>query len=148
MPEPLKTDSIEVVPAAISGPPVTGVHEAGERITDSNRVPWICISSGTPGTWIREGTLRIKQVPVPDSAALVGDELVVLASAAGGPVTVTLPAVPNQYMTIKKVDGTGNIVGIDPGAGTIDGIPGVLNMSVPMTSWTLASPDGTNWYIL
>ena len=51
----------QITPASFTGPPTTGLHEAGELHMDADEQVWKCTGSGTPGTWLRL---------VPESAAV------------------------------------------------------------------------------
>ena len=73
-----------------------------------------------------------------------------LADAAGGAVTVTLPAastVTGQTFHVKKIDATANAVTLDGnGAETIDG----ASTKATTTQWASYSvqSNGTGWFIL
>jgi hypothetical protein len=43
---------LRCVPTVISGPPVAGAHLAGEFSMDVNQDLWMCVTAGTPGSWV------------------------------------------------------------------------------------------------
>lgn len=46
-----------LVPSANGGPPTSGTYSRGEMIRDSAGAMWLCVSTGTPGTWRRVVTV-------------------------------------------------------------------------------------------
>jgi len=42
-----------ITPASFVGPPTTDFHQKGEAHVDSSGDWWFCITSGTPGTWVK-----------------------------------------------------------------------------------------------
>lgn len=79
--------------------------------------------------------------------AALSTDAVVLANAATGAFTVTLPAVAAGLMLrIKKIDSTTNLVTVAPASGTIDGAASVT-MGIQWQSRTFVS-DGTNWFLV
>lgn len=73
---------------------------------------------------------------------------VILANAASGPFTLSLPpaATANKTYTIKKIDNTSNAVTIDGnGSETIDDALTQV-VTIPKTSLTFVT-DGSNWHI-
>lgn len=42
-----------ITPASFTGPPTTGEHDKGEAHVDDQGDWWFCITSGTPGTWVK-----------------------------------------------------------------------------------------------
>lgn len=54
---------ILLVASATAGAPVSGTHEKGEIIVDSNGVLRICVVGGTPGTWITNGGTQLLTSP-------------------------------------------------------------------------------------
>lgn len=84
------------------------------------------------------------------SATLGANDYTVLANAASGAVTVTLPAastVTGQTFHVKKIDATANAVTLDGnGAETIDGAA----TKATTTQWASYSvqSNGTGWFIL
>ena len=46
---------LRLIPAATAGPPASSTHAIGELYTDSNGALFVCVSEGTPGTWIQVG---------------------------------------------------------------------------------------------
>ena len=80
-----------------------------------------------------------------DYTAKKGD--VVLASASGGAITITLPAPQaNAIVVVKKVDSSANAVTVDGGGADIDGQPSI-QMTTQYESYTFIS-DGSNWWII
>jgi len=74
----------------------------------------------------------------------VGTDGLVLASATGGALTVTLPAVganAGQALTVKKIDSSAHAVTI---GGTVDGAANPT-LASQYQSMTVMS-DGTNWW--
>jgi hypothetical protein len=44
---------ISLTPGVYSGAPAYGAHVAGDIYLDKAAVAWVCVTSGTPGTWVR-----------------------------------------------------------------------------------------------
>ncbi len=44
---------LNLAPAGSPGAPASGAHVQGDIFVDSNATLWVCIKSGTPGTWVR-----------------------------------------------------------------------------------------------
>jgi hypothetical protein len=42
-------------PGSFAGHPTSGTHDKGEVYCDSDGAHWVCIATGTPGTWVRPG---------------------------------------------------------------------------------------------
>ena len=84
------------------------------------------------------------------SATLSANDYTVLVNAAGGAVTVTLPAalvVSGQTFHVKKIDATANAVTLDgSGAETIDGAA-TKSTTTQWASYSVQS-NGTGWFIL
>ena len=103
------------------------------------------------GTWSPMGRAAAsKGIVAADSPYTVLDtDLVILANATAGPVTVNLPSAAGRAgwgFTVKKTDGTMNGVTLDPaGTETIDGL---LTLPIPFqyVSRSVVS-DGTNWLV-
>ena len=75
---------------------------------------------------------------------MVATDSLVLASASGGAVTVTLPAaqvMAGKAVTVKKTDSSGNAVTV---GGTVDGVsnPTLASQYKAMT----VRSDGTTWW--
>lgn len=81
-----------------------------------------------------------------DATAASGD--IIIADATGGLITVTLPALDTGLtVTIKRTNGAGSNVKVEPDAGgTIDGA-GSLTMTAQYESATLVC-DGSNWWVI
>ncbi len=80
--------------------------------------------------------------------AVVGD-LVILANATSGNVTITIPdatLVSSSQYIVKRIDGSANTLTVDTGGGTIDGSSSITiprqYVSVHLVS------DGTNWFVI
>lgn len=43
---------LAMTPSGITGPPASGAHVDGEFSMDQNNDVWLCITAGTPGTWV------------------------------------------------------------------------------------------------
>jgi hypothetical protein len=43
---------LRLVPGSSAGRPTTGDHSIGEIYMDSAAALWVCVASGTPGTWV------------------------------------------------------------------------------------------------
>ncbi|MCA9329794.1 hypothetical protein KDA11_04060, partial [Candidatus Saccharibacteria bacterium] len=76
------------------------------------------------------------------------DDATILVNAAGGAVTVTLPApVMGKKYVVKKIDASvNNMVIATSGGATIDGAA-TRTTSVPYQTFVLQN-DGTNWFII
>lgn len=80
--------------------------------------------------------------------AVAADDATILVNAAGGAVTVTLPApVMGKKYVVKKIDASvNNMVIATSGGATIDGAA-TRTTSVPYQTFVLQN-DGTNWFII
>ena len=77
------------------------------------------------------------------------DDRVVLADATSAQVTVTIPdatTVRGKWISVKKVDSSGNNVVISPTVGNVDGAA-TATITTQYTSRTMIS-DGSNWWII
>ncbi len=87
-------------------------------------------------------------IDTPGTTAIDLSHTVHLVNATGGAITITLPAAPDAVaaeVTIKKVDGTGNIVTVNEDGG--DGPDGnTLLLGGPNDYATMIS-NGVGWYI-
>lgn len=88
------------VGANTSGPPTTGTFVAGDCAVDLTGQLYICITGGTPGTWIGAGSNKIDEQ--------------ILASAAA---SVTFSSIPADYRHLRLVavargDTAANIVNV------------------------------------
>jgi hypothetical protein len=43
--------ALHLVPALTAGHPRTGSHLRGDLLMDRTGTLWLCVASGTPGTW-------------------------------------------------------------------------------------------------
>ena len=86
-----------LVPSGSTGAPTSGTHNAGEIHMDQNHDLYMCISTGTPGTWIFYGWKETRFGGNSDATNYVtaagGIGLVAAASnvAAGGNVVLEVP---------------------------------------------------------
>ena len=80
-------------------------------------------------------------------AAADADETI-LVNAAGGTVTVTLPAVPTvgKKYNVKKLDSTANTVSVSGNGHNIDGTA-TISGTLPYQGWVMQY-DGSNWFII
>jgi hypothetical protein len=58
--------AISLEPQTFAGPPTSNAYTKGDTLVDANGVLWMCIASGTPGTWIKisHGGYRALDAPV------------------------------------------------------------------------------------
>jgi len=93
------------------------------------------------------GAISTQVTAVSSNITLTQSHSVVLVSASGGAVTITLPSavgIAGRQYVIKKDDVTANTVTVDP-AGT-ETIEGVATASLPSQwHWIVIISDGTNW---
>jgi hypothetical protein len=72
----------------------------------------------------------------------------ILANAASGAITITLPApVANAYFSVKKIDGGSFPITIS-GSSSIDGTSGATGVDIYPQRWASQDflSDGTQWY--
>jgi len=81
---------------------------------------------------------------------VVSGDYLIIADAAGGAITMTLPPaalVPGRIYVFKRINSGGNAVIVDPsGAETIDGAA-TYTLSAQWNSVTIMS-NGTAWFII
>lgn len=53
------TDATRYVGGTASGAPTTGTYAVGDYIIDRSGSLWICVTAGTPGTWIDPGKTEV-----------------------------------------------------------------------------------------
>lgn len=53
-------NAFRMVPTGISGPPVAGTYTAGTFVMDTNHDVWMCVTGGSPGTWVFWGWKETK----------------------------------------------------------------------------------------
>jgi hypothetical protein len=70
----------------------------------------------------------------------------VLCNAAGGAVTITLPALSGKLYNVKKIDGTTNACTIAASSGNIDNLPSV-SITSQYTAFQFQN-NGSQWYML
>ena len=97
---------------------------------------------------------KVRLITTADSPYTPGDELLILANATAGPITIALPSLtsltPNErQLKIQKTDVTGNAIVLDPfGAETINGV-GTFSISVQYDSAEIfGSILRTTWALL
>lgn len=96
--------------------------------------------------------LRTVETRAVSGNAILTDESVsvILADAAAGAVTITLPDVStwaNKWLTIKKTDATANVVTVTGGVGVLIDGAGTQGIVYQYDAITVVS-DGTSWAIL
>lgn len=112
--------------------PTAGTYVAGDVVwnaTPTSGAPlgWVCVSSGTPGTWLHFGALGDFASVVVTSASqsvTAGVNTDVLCNR-NGTVTVTLPASPTHRQCVRVKDAYGgaaaNNITVNANGKTIDG---------------------------
>ena len=50
--------------SSLTGPPTTGTHNQGEFVVDSHGILFQCVTTGSPGTWVRQAPLVRLASPV------------------------------------------------------------------------------------
>ena len=122
----------------------------GGAVTISNNASIELIYNASNSRWMAVGSAggnaRVSSVSSNTVLTIVND--VVLASASGGAVNITLPSpVSGKIITVKKTDSSANIVSILPSASeTIDGTS--LKAIVGQYDAVQVVSDGTNWFII
>ena len=96
------------------------------------------------------GATRGAYRSVTTTGNVVSGDYLIVADAAGGAITMTLPPaalVPGRIYTFKRINSGANAVVIDPsGAETIDGAA-TYTLSAQWNSVTIMS-NGTAWFII
>lgn len=141
---PTLTDLLWLAPGTAAARPATPAGAALYYATDTGAVSlfdgtaWRSLSGGGSTSTVRNETT--------DCTAATGD--IIIADASGGLITVTLPPLSaGLTVTIKRTNGAGSNVKVEPDAGgTIDGA-GSLTMTVQYESATLVC-DGSNWWVI
>jgi hypothetical protein len=123
----------------------------GAPVTIQNNASIELVYNGTTSRWMIVGGVGGSNSDVVSTSVdltLTNTNEVVLASAASGLRTITLPSPSNgKKFTIKKTDSAVNVVKVLPvGGATIDGVAS-YNISAQYQSITIVT-DGTNWYII
>lgn len=94
--------------------------------------------------------VRLPVRTLTSSDTLGYDDYFVMCNAAGGAITVSLPAAASwsgMAYLVKKTDASGNLVTIDPnGSETIDG-QSTLTIEVQYAAYWIVS-DGSEWFII
>ena len=106
------------------------------------------VASGTP-TW-SDANVAATTTKSSNYTIVSGTDVVILANASTGNVTITLPTASSSAgykFDIKRIDNTGNTCTIArSGTDTIDGGTSIT-LDVQYISVTVVS-DGSNWYII
>ena len=127
---------------------IGGVGVPGSAPTGAGQV--LTSTGASASAWQAPQAVNQQTVSVKTgSYALTTNDEVILANAAGGAITMTLPtAVSNQNLyAIKKIDSSGNTVTVATSGGQmIDGGSTAL-LKVQHASISVVS-DGSNWYII
>ena len=96
------------------------------------------------------GATRGAYRSVTTTGNVVSGDYLIVADAAGGAITMTLPPaalVPGRIYTFKRINSGANAVIVDPsGAETIDGAA-TYTLSAQWNSVTIMS-NGTAWFII
>lgn len=138
-----RVDGSDVAVAALEADIIainTTLADYGVRIGD--------LETEVDGLLAREGISAIRTVTTTAAATSADD--VILADAAAGGFTISLPAadtMTGRRLEIKKIDSTSNAVTVDPdGVETIDGST-TMTIDIQNTARTVIS-DGTAWWII
>jgi len=86
--------SSRLVGTTTSGPPTSGTFTAGDIVADQTGTFWLCVSSGTPGTWTNEVPNSLVNRSATATAG-VGEFTIYGTSGTSGQ-TITLPANPQN----------------------------------------------------
>jgi len=137
--------AINLEPRTQAGAP-GGTNFKGDLVVDLNGVLWLCIASGTPGTWIRvsHGGIRLLESPqrAYDSRGALGrkhrqqETLTVQISGAGG-----VPGVPANALgivgnlTATETEAFGYVIAYPDGTTR----PGTSNINWWQTGLTIAN---------
>jgi hypothetical protein len=63
------SSTFQITPGTVPGPPTTGAHDVGEVYTDSTGQRYLCVASGTPGSWCTLPDIAHVNKPVDTSRA-------------------------------------------------------------------------------
>lgn len=123
--------SSRLVGTTTSGSPTTGSFTAGDIVADQTGTFWICVSSGTPGTWTNEipNSLVVRSAT---ATAGIGEFTIYGTSGTSGQ-TITLPANPQNgalYQFKNLSPYTVNILG---GTNSISVSGTIYSASTPYT---------------
>ena len=86
--------SSRLVGTTTAGPPTSGTFTAGDIVADQTGTFWLCVSSGTPGTWTNEIPNSLVNRSATATAG-VGEFTIYGTSGTSGQ-TITLPANPQN----------------------------------------------------
>jgi hypothetical protein len=132
---------VYAVPAGNAPGARTDAHARGEILEDGNGDLWLCVTSGTPGTWRKlggpstSGQLHLLAAPVR-----------VYDSRTGQQPTAIGPKTPLASNTPRTIDATGNSSGVPP---TATGVMVGLTVTGPaaagfLTAWPSGAWPGTS----
>jgi hypothetical protein len=102
--------------------------------------------------FVAEAVGKEQLITAADSPYTPGQELIILADASAGPITIDLPALSTYAVSIRqfkviKTDGTGNAVTVDPSGGEL--INGVATFSLTGQYASAEIVSGpTQWHVL
>ena len=121
--------SSRLVGTTTSGPPTSGTFTAGDIVADQTGTFWLCVSSGTPGTWTNEVPNSLVNRSATATAG-VGEFTIYGTSGTSGQ-TITLPANPQNgaIYQIKNLS-----------AYTVNILGGTNSISVSGTVYGAATP--------
>ena len=86
--------SSRLVGTTTSGPPTSGTFTAGDIVADQTGTFWMCVSSGTPGTWTNE--IPNSLVNRSATATAGTGEFTIYGTSGASGQTITLPANPQN----------------------------------------------------
>lgn len=112
------TAATRYVGGTASGPPTTGTFAAGDFVVDLTGAIWICLTAGTPGTWVKTSwdaiaTLTYGATVTPSAPAGRWQTLAVTSTAA---FTIEAPtgspsASMTTELTIEVLNSSGGTMG-------------------------------------
>jgi hypothetical protein len=122
---------LRLEPHGSDGPPTGGLHGRGEVMVDVNGTVWVCLTGGTPGTWVRPGFNPLVK-------RLVSSGTTTGSYAAAQKKDVTATGVPAGVTAVAL-----NITATSTGSGSVTVYPygatrpGVAHLAVnPQYRWT------------
>ena len=86
--------SSRLVGTTTSGPPTSGTFTAGDIVADQTGTFWLCVSSGTPGTWTNEIPNSLVNRSATATAGI--GEFTIYGTSGTSGQTITLPANPQN----------------------------------------------------
>ncbi|HWL37882.1 MAG TPA: hypothetical protein VNQ77_16980 [Frankiaceae bacterium] len=122
---------LKLEPHGSDGPPLGGSHARGEVMVDVNGTVWVCLTGGSPGTWVRPGFNPLVK-------RLVSSGTTTGSYAAAQKKDVTATGVPAGVTAVAL-----NITATSTGSGSVTvypygaARPGVAHLAVnPQYRWT------------